>query len=137
MATHEGASRPFADRNRRGQERRSADPPATAAARHSAGRSRADPGSLAVLLCFVWIVFDQLTLLSGWLGFLVCWLFAVPRLLLGVNAMVNGRRVAADRVVGAVVTVGALWHVHAVGPASSSSFSSREQGSCSTGCARS
>ncbi len=69
---------------------------------------RADLGLLAASLvssfAVVWIVFSQLTLLSGPLGFLLCWMGAFLTVYWAVNAQVFGRPLAADRVVGALVT---------------------------------
>jgi phosphate transport system permease protein len=58
--------------------------------------------------CIVWIIFYQLTLLSGQIGFIFCWVGSFLVLYHVVNLLVNGRRVAADRTVGALITVGAL-----------------------------
>jgi phosphate transport system permease protein len=65
-------------------------------------------GAALSAYCFVWVVFYQLTLLSGWVGFLVCWLFTFLVTYWMINVLVNGRRMASDRVVAAVITVGAL-----------------------------
>jgi phosphate transport system permease protein len=64
--------------------------------------------SLLSSLCVVWILFTQLTLLSGVFGFIVCWLVAFLAIYWGVNRQFYGRFVAADRFIGALVTVGAL-----------------------------
>jgi len=56
----------------------------------------------------VWIVFDQLTLLSGTVGFVICWIVAFLALYWAVNLQVYGRQMAADRFVGALVAIGAL-----------------------------
>ena len=58
--------------------------------------------------CVVWITFYQLTLLSGQVGFILCWVGSFLVLYHVVNVLVSGRRVAVDRTVGAVITVGAL-----------------------------
>lgn len=58
--------------------------------------------------CVVWIIFYQLTLLSGQVGFILCWVVSFLVLYHVVNLLVNGRRVAADRTVAAFITVGAL-----------------------------
>jgi phosphate transport system permease protein len=57
--------------------------------------------------CFVWIVFYQLTLLSGAVGFVLSWLVIFLILYWFINVLINGRRVAADRTVAALVTTGA------------------------------
>jgi phosphate transport system permease protein len=71
-----------------------------------------DAGLLAAAaassLAVVWILFDQLTLLSGPFGFIVVSLLVFLLLYWVVNLLVNGRRVAADRAVASLVTVGAL-----------------------------
>lgn len=59
-------------------------------------------------LAVVWVLFDQLTLLSGPFGFVLVLLFVFLVLYWVVNYLVNGRRMAADRTVAALVTVGAL-----------------------------
>ena len=59
-------------------------------------------------LCLVWIVFYQLTSLSGGLGFLVAWYFTFLALVwLGTTQLIE-RQVATDRVVGVVVVSAAL-----------------------------
>ena len=58
--------------------------------------------------CIVWIAFYQLTLLSGQVGFILCWVVSFLIMYWVVNALVNGRRVAADRTVAAVISVGGL-----------------------------
>jgi len=65
-------------------------------------------GCAASSYCFVWIVFYQLTLLSGAVGFVLCFLMIFLVLYWIVNSLVNGRRVAVDRTVAALVTLGAL-----------------------------
>ncbi len=59
-------------------------------------------------LCTVWIVFDQLTLLSGIFGFIVCVALVFLVFFYVVNRQLFGRRVAADRATGAIVTMGVL-----------------------------
>jgi phosphate transport system permease protein len=59
-------------------------------------------------LCAVWIVFDQLTLLSGAFGFVVSTAVAFLALYYVLNRQLFGRRVAADRSTGALVTLGVL-----------------------------
>ena len=63
---------------------------------------------LASSFCIVWIVFTQLTFLSGVLGFLICWVVVFLALYWLVNVQLYGRQVGADRLVGALVTFGAL-----------------------------
>ncbi|HMK64129.1 MAG TPA: phosphate ABC transporter permease PstA, partial [Acidimicrobiales bacterium] len=58
--------------------------------------------------CVVWITFYQLTLLSGQVGFILCWVGSFLVLYYVVNLLVSGRRVAADRAVAALITVGGL-----------------------------
>jgi len=64
--------------------------------------------TLLASLCTVWIVFDQLTLLSGPFGFVVCTALVFLVLYYVVNRQLFGRRVAADRATGALVTMGVL-----------------------------
>jgi phosphate transport system permease protein len=59
-------------------------------------------------LCLVWIVFYQLTSLSGGLGFLVAWYLTFLALTWLGTAQVIERQVATDRVVGVVVVSAAL-----------------------------
>ena len=56
----------------------------------------------------VWIVFYQVTSLSGALGYLVCWYLTFLALLWIVTAQVIERQVATDRVVAVVVVSAAL-----------------------------
>ncbi|MHB8439341.1 MAG: phosphate ABC transporter permease PstA [Acidimicrobiales bacterium] len=56
----------------------------------------------------VWIVFDQLTLLSGALGFVATTAAVFLSLYYLVNRQLYGRRVAADRATAALVTMGVL-----------------------------
>ena len=65
-------------------------------------------GAAISSLCLVWIVFYQLTSLSGGLGFLVCWYVGFLALTwLGI-AQVIERQVATDRVVAVIVVSAAL-----------------------------
>ena len=52
--------------------------------------------------CLMWVIFYQLTLLSGALGFLVCWYIGFLVLTWVSTAQVIERQVATDRVVGDV-----------------------------------
>ena len=65
-------------------------------------------GSAVSALCLVWIVFYQLTSLSGGLGFLVCWYAAFLALVWLSTSQIIERQVATDRVIGVVVTSAAL-----------------------------
>jgi phosphate transport system permease protein len=56
---------------------------------------------------FVWVVFYQLTLLSGAFGFLICWYFSFLALYWVVNSKLTEPQVATDRVVTVVMTTGA------------------------------
>lgn len=59
-------------------------------------------------LALVWVVFYQLTLLSGGLGFLVCWYLTFLALTwIGMSQVIE-RQVATDRVVGVLVVSAAL-----------------------------
>jgi phosphate transport system permease protein len=64
--------------------------------------------SVASSLAFVWILFEQLTFLSGPAGFVICWFITFLVLYWFVNLQLYGRNVAADRVVAALVTLGAV-----------------------------
>ncbi len=59
-------------------------------------------------LCLVWIVFYQLTSLSGGLGFLICWYLGFLALTWFGTAQMIERQVATDRVVAVVVVSAAL-----------------------------
>ena len=58
--------------------------------------------------CLVWVIFNQLTILSGAFGFLVCWYIGFLALTWIGAAQVIERRVATDRVVGVVMVSAAL-----------------------------
>ena len=58
--------------------------------------------------CIVWIVFAQLTLLNGPLGFVVLWLPVFLLMYWFVNRQLFTRQVAVDRLIGAVVSLGAF-----------------------------
>jgi len=53
--------------------------------------------------CMVWVVFYQLTFLTGGLGFLVCWYAGFVALTWVATSQVIERQVATDRVVGILV----------------------------------
>ena len=55
----------------------------------------------------VWILFDQLTLLNGALGFVVIWIPLFLFMYWVVNRQLFTRQVAIDRVIGSMVTLGA------------------------------
>jgi phosphate transport system permease protein len=65
-------------------------------------------GSAISSLALVWVVFYQLTLLSGGFGFLVCWYVVFLALTWFGTAQVIERQVATDRVVAVVVVSAAL-----------------------------
>jgi phosphate transport system permease protein len=85
-------------------------PPRTRLRPRDFGRN--DLGLIAVTAlssyCIVWILFYQLTLLSGQFGFIVCWVLSFLVLYWAVNVLVYGRRVAVDRTVAALITVGGM-----------------------------
>jgi phosphate transport system permease protein len=58
--------------------------------------------------CFVWILFYQLTLLSGAVGFVLVMIATFLFLYWVVNVLVFGSRVAVDRLVAAVLSLGAM-----------------------------
>ncbi len=64
--------------------------------------------SLISALATTWILFAQLTLLSGPFGFLVVCAAIFLLYYWTSNALTNGRRVASDRLVGALVAIGSL-----------------------------
>jgi phosphate transport system permease protein len=59
-------------------------------------------------LSVIWIIFSQLTLLSGALGFVVVWIPAFLVLYWFVNRQLFTRQVAIDRLIGALVSLGAV-----------------------------
>jgi phosphate transport system permease protein len=63
---------------------------------------------------FVWVVFYQLTLLSGAFGFLLCWYFAFLALYWLVTSKLTERQAATDRVVTVVMCTGAAIVIGAV-----------------------
>ena len=71
-------------------------------------------GAALASLALVWVVFYQLTLLSGALGFLVCWYLVFVGLTWVGTAQVIERQVATDRVVAVVVVSAALLMVSLV-----------------------
>jgi phosphate transport system permease protein len=56
---------------------------------------------------FVWVVFYQVTLLSGAFGFLICWYFSFLLLYWFIISKLTERQVATDRVMTVVMTTGA------------------------------
>ena len=64
--------------------------------------------TLLSAVCAVWIVFAQLTLLSGVFGFIVAVAVVFLVLYYLANRQLFGRRVAADRVTGALVAIGVV-----------------------------
>lgn len=65
-------------------------------------------------LALVWVVFYQLTLMSGAFGFLACWYIAFLALYWLVVARVSERQLATDRVIAVIMTTGAAILVGAV-----------------------
>ena len=65
-------------------------------------------GAAISSLCLVWIVFYQLTSLSGGLGFLICWYLVFLGLTWFGTAQFVERQVATDRVVAVVVVSAAM-----------------------------
>lgn len=59
-------------------------------------------------LCLVWVIFYQLTSLSGGVGFLVCWYVGFVALTWIATAQIIERQVATDRVVAVIVVSAAL-----------------------------
>jgi phosphate transport system permease protein len=59
-------------------------------------------------LALVWVVFYQLTLLSGGMGFLLCWYLVFLGLTWFATAQVVERQVASDRIIAILVTSAAL-----------------------------
>lgn len=64
--------------------------------------------TLVASYCLVWVIFNELTLLSGVFGFIVVLAIVFLILYYVLNRQVHGRRVAADRVTGALLTLGVL-----------------------------
>ena len=56
----------------------------------------------------VWIIFDQLTLFSGEFGFVVTWIVVFLGMYWFVNLQIYGRHMAVDRLLGGIVTIGAM-----------------------------
>lgn len=61
--------------------------------------------TLLAAICTAWIVFDQLTLLSGMLGFVVVTAAVFLLYYYVLNRQLLGRRAASDRLMGAVATL--------------------------------
>jgi phosphate transport system permease protein len=59
-------------------------------------------------LSVIWLLFNQLTLLSSPFGFIVCWIALFLFSYWMVNLQLHGRLGASDRLVGAAVVLGAL-----------------------------
>lgn len=80
--------------------------------------TRSDVGLLLVTaassFAFVWVLFYQVTLLSGAFGFLLCWYVAFLALYWLVVAKLTERQLATDRVVSVVMTTGAAIVIGAV-----------------------
>ena len=64
--------------------------------------------TLLASYCLVWVVFNELTLLSGAFGFIVLLAVVFLTLYYVLNRQLYGRRVAADRVTGALLTLGVM-----------------------------
>ncbi len=56
----------------------------------------------------VWIIFDQLTLFSGEFGFVVTWIVVFLGMYWFINLQIYGRHMAVDRLLGGIVTIGAM-----------------------------
>ncbi|HLN05899.1 MAG TPA: phosphate ABC transporter permease PstA [Acidimicrobiales bacterium] len=65
-------------------------------------------GSALSAMALVWLIFYQLTLLSGGFGYWLCTFVVFLLTYWGTEAQVHGRIVANDRVVSALITAGAL-----------------------------
>jgi phosphate transport system permease protein len=65
-------------------------------------------GCAAAAVAAMWLVFDQLTLLSGPFGFVVCTVATFLALYWSVNVQLSGRLVANDRLLSAAVGLGAI-----------------------------
>ena len=63
--------------------------------------------SIAASFSILWIIFAQLTLLNGALGFVMLWIPTFLFLYWFVNRQMFTRQVAVDRLIGALVTLGA------------------------------
>ena len=64
--------------------------------------------TLVASYCLVWVIFYELTLLSGLFGFIVVLAIVFLVLYYVLNRQLYGRRIAADRVTGALLTLGVL-----------------------------
>jgi phosphate transport system permease protein len=65
-------------------------------------------GSAAAAVAALWLVFDQMTLLSGAFGFVVCCVVIFLALYWWINVQLHGRLVANDRLLSAAVGLGAI-----------------------------
>ena len=65
-------------------------------------------GSAAAAGCAVWLLFEELTYLSGPFGFVVCSVVVFLALNWSINLQLHGRLVANDRLLSAAVAIGAL-----------------------------
>jgi len=65
-------------------------------------------GCAAAAVAAMWLVFDQMTLLSGPFGFVVCTVVTFLALYWSVHYQLSGRLVANDRLVSAAVGLGAV-----------------------------
>jgi phosphate transport system permease protein len=98
------------------------DRPAAAAPQQPSPKRRASPlrpknfgvGDIGLMaacalssFAFVWVVFYQVTLLSGAFGFLICWYFSFLLLYWFIISKLTERQVATDRVMTVVMTTGA------------------------------
>jgi phosphate transport system permease protein len=66
------------------------------------------PGAAIGAAALVWLVFNDVLPWSGWLGFFLCWVFTFLVLQTALTLLTNPRPVVVDRLMGSVVTVGAL-----------------------------
>jgi phosphate transport system permease protein len=65
-------------------------------------------GTLLSSLALVWLVYLEMLPFSGALGFIVCWYFTFLAMYAGVTALAHARPVVIDRLMAAVVTLGAI-----------------------------
>jgi phosphate transport system permease protein len=65
-------------------------------------------GAAAAAVAALWLVFDQMTLLSGAFGFVVCCVVIFLALYWWINVQLHGRLVANDRLLSAAVGLGAI-----------------------------
>lgn len=65
------------------------------------------PGSALSALALVWLAFTYVMPWSGWVGFVLCWVFTFLLVQTGLTLLTSPRPIVVDRLMAAMVTVGA------------------------------